>query len=120
MDTIYRDNPNGGKVVGIKASYTPTILPGSSAPLKSFRSDGNIDLNKETITVRAKRSVVIGTGGSTGNVNFRRIFDPRITEEIPLAADEFSPQDASASSQQWRLGQAFGEQQIRLLIAMGF
>ncbi|HET7838810.1 MAG TPA: FAD-binding protein, partial [Rectinemataceae bacterium] len=36
-----------------------------------------------------------GTGGSTGNVNFRRMFDSRLTEEYPLAAAEYSPQDAS-------------------------
>lgn len=94
MDTIYREKANG-KVVGIKAHYSPTMLPGSLTPLKSFRTDGNIDLDQPTITVKAKRSVVVGTGGSTGNVNFRRMFDPRLTEEMPLAADEFSPQDGS-------------------------
>ena len=95
MDTIYRERPDEGKVLGIKASYTPTLLPGSLTPLKSFRSDGNIDLGLPNVTVRAKKSVVIGTGGSTGNVNYRRMSDPRLTEEMPLAADEFSPQDGS-------------------------
>src|SRR5580704_7781659 len=33
-----------------------------------------------TLNIRAKRGVVIGTGGHTSNVNFRRIFDPRLTE----------------------------------------
>ncbi len=95
MDTIYREQPYEGKVLGIKASYTPTILPGSATPLKSFKSDGNIDLGLPTVSVRAKKSVVIGTGGSTGNVNYRRICDPRLTEEMPLAGDEYSPQDGS-------------------------
>jgi hypothetical protein len=95
MDIIFREKPDSGRVLGIQASYTPTILPGTTTPLKSFRTDGNIDANAKTVTVRAKKAVIIGTGGSTGNVLFRRIFDPRLTEEFPLAADEFSPQDAS-------------------------
>ncbi|MHB0897358.1 MAG: FAD-dependent oxidoreductase [Spirochaetales bacterium] len=95
MNTIFREWVSDGRVVGIEASYTPTILPGSLTPLPSFRSDGNIDLSYAKVSVRAKKAVVIGTGGSTGNVNFRRMFDPRLTEEMPLAADEYSPQDAS-------------------------
>lgn len=95
MDTIYRERPDEGKVLGIKASYTPTILPGSLAPLKSFRSDGNVELSLPTVTVKAKKSVVIGTGGSTGNVNYRRMTDSRLTEEMPLAGGEYSPQDGS-------------------------
>ena len=40
--------------------------------------------------------MIIGTGGSTGNVNFRRIFDPRLTEEYcGVAGEPFSFQDAS-------------------------
>lgn len=95
MDTIYREKPNAGKVVGISAHYTPTILPGATVPLKSFRTDGNIDKSAKTVTVKAKKSIIIGTGGCTGNVNMRRMNDPRLTEEMPLAGDEFSPQDGS-------------------------
>jgi len=95
MDIIFREQPNAGRVLGIQASYTPTILPGTTTPLKSFRSEGNIDMTAKTVTVRARKAIIIGTGGSTGNVNFRRMFDPRLTEEFPLAAGEYSPQDAS-------------------------
>jgi hypothetical protein len=95
MDVIFREKPDSGRVLGIQASYSPTVLPGTSTPLKSFSTDGNIDMNAKAVTIRAKRGIIIGTGGSTGNINFRRIFDPRLTEEYPLAAGEFSPQDAS-------------------------
>ena len=95
MDGIFRETPSSGRVLGIKASYTPTIMPGDNTPFKGFRSDGNIEMNKETVTVKAKKAVIIATGGSTGNVNFRRIFDPRMTEEFQLAGDPYSPQDAS-------------------------
>ena len=95
MDLIFREQPNAGRVLGIQASYTPTILPGTTSPQKSFRAEGNIDMSAKTVTLRARKAVIIGTGGSTGNVNFRRMFDVRLTEEFPLAAGEFSPQDAS-------------------------
>lgn len=95
MDVIYRETPADGRVLGIKAHYTPTILPGTSGPLRSYRSDGNVVLSQETVTVQAKKAIIIGTGGSTGNVDFRRMFDPRLTEEVALAGGEYSPQDAS-------------------------
>ncbi|PKL09476.1 MAG: tat (twin-arginine translocation) pathway signal sequence [Spirochaetae bacterium HGW-Spirochaetae-7] len=95
MDTIFREKLDSGRVVGLQARYTPTILPGSTSPLKSFRSDGNIDLSAKSVTIKAKKAIVIGTGGSTGNVSFRRMFDARLTEEYALAADEYSPQDGS-------------------------
>jgi len=95
MDVIFRVQPNSGRVLGIQASYTPRYLPGETTPMKSFHTLGNIEENRQNITVKATRAILIGTGGSTGNVNFRRIFDPRMTEEYQLAGGEYSPQDAS-------------------------
>lgn len=45
--------------------------------------------------IRARRAVLIATGGSTGNVNFRRMFDPRLTEEYSLVGMPWSDQDGS-------------------------
>ena len=95
MDVIFREDPTTGRVLGIEASYTPTILPGADTPLKGFNTDGNIDMSAPTVTVKANKAVIIGTGGNTGNVNFRRIFDPRLTEEFQLGASPYSPQDGS-------------------------
>ncbi len=95
MDVIFREQPDSGRVLGIQASYTPTMLPGTTTPLKSFASTGNVDMTGKTVNVKAKKAVIIATGGSSGNVNFRRIFDPRLTEEYANAAGEFSPQDGS-------------------------
>ena len=72
MTALYR-NGDSGRVSGV-AVKTPS---------------GALD-------VRARRAVVIATGGSSGNVNFRRIFDPRLTEEYcGLAGMPWSNQDAS-------------------------
>ncbi len=95
MDVIFRETPKSGRVLGIQARYTPRMLPGSNTPMKSFRSEGNIDMTAPTVTVKAKRAVVLATGGSTGNVNFRRIFDPRMTEEYILAGMPYTTQDGS-------------------------
>src|SRR6185295_17992986 len=69
MDAIFRETPTSGRVLGIKASYTPRFLPGSTTPMKPFRSDGVIDMTTRTITVRARKAVIVATGGSSTNVN---------------------------------------------------
>ena len=45
--------------------------------------------------MRATRGVIIATGGHTGNVNFRRMFDPRLTEEYQQACMPYADQNAS-------------------------
>ena len=72
MTGIVRENPNSGRVLGISAS-----------------SQG------KTVNIRARKGVIIGTGGHSSNVNFRRIFDPRLTEEYQVAGEPWSFQDAS-------------------------
>ena len=73
MTRIYREAPNAGPVLGIA-----------------------VDHKGRALNIRARKGVIIGTGGSTGNVNFRRMFDPRLTEEYcGLAGAPWSDQDAS-------------------------
>jgi succinate dehydrogenase/fumarate reductase flavoprotein subunit len=73
MTRIYRETPSSGPVLGIA-----------------------VDHRGASLNIRAKKAVIIGTGGSTGNVNFRRMFDPRLTEEYcGLAGMPWSDQDAS-------------------------
>ena len=84
-----------GRVNGISAQYTPRIMPGATTPLKSFRSDGNIESTQPAINLRANKAVIIATGGSTSNVNFRRMFDPRLTSVVQCAGEPYSYQDAS-------------------------
>ena len=63
----------GGRVTGVATSHKATALD-----------------------VRANKAVILGTGGSSGNVGFRRMFDPRLTEEYcGLAGMPWSNQDAS-------------------------
>ena len=73
MESIYRESTEGGRVLGIAADHKGAKL-----------------------NIMARKAVIIATGGSTGNVNFRRMFDPRLTEEYcGLAGMPWSDQDAS-------------------------
>jgi succinate dehydrogenase/fumarate reductase flavoprotein subunit len=57
------------------------------------------------VRIRAKRAVILGTGGSTSNVNFRRMFDPRLTEEYcGVAGTPWSYQDASGEIAAMNIG----------------
>ena len=44
-----------------------------------------VDAKGKTLNIRARKAVIVATGGSTGNVNFRRMFDPRLTVDISRA-----------------------------------
>ncbi len=73
MTAIHREAPRSGSALGIA-----------------------VDNEGKTLNLRARKAVIIGTGGSTSNVNFRRMFDPRLTEEYCGAAGQpWSTQDAS-------------------------
>ncbi len=73
MTAVHRETPKSGRVTGIAISH-----------------------NGATLNFRARKAVIVATGGSTGNVNFRRMFDPRLTEEYcGLAGMPWSDQDAS-------------------------
>jgi predicted oxidoreductase len=84
-----------GRVIGITARYSPRIMPGQTTPLKSFRSNGNIDSTKSSVKIRADKAVIIATGGMTSNLHFRRMFDPRLTDVLQVAGEPYSFQDAS-------------------------
>jgi succinate dehydrogenase/fumarate reductase flavoprotein subunit len=97
---------NPGRVVGITAQYTPRILPGATTPLQSYGSAGNIDSTQPQVSIRAAKAVILATGGSTSNVNFRRMFDPRLTEVYQTAGEPYSFQDASGELAAMAIGAA--------------
>lgn len=71
MTALVRERPNSGRVLGI------TAMNGSNG-----------------MRIGARKGVIIATGGHTGNVNFRRIFDPRLTEEYQQACEPYVHQGA--------------------------
>src|SRR5262249_45274919 len=80
MDELIRERPFSGRVLGVKARYTPRMHPETGARLESFWQNGNIDERAETIHIRARRAVIIATGGMQGNVTLRTMIDPRMCE----------------------------------------
>src|SRR4051812_16940139 len=73
MTQIVRDQGKRGKVRGIV-----------------------VQADDKDITIEANKGIIIATGGHTGNVNFRRMFDPRLTEEYQQAGLPYSFQGADA------------------------
>jgi succinate dehydrogenase/fumarate reductase flavoprotein subunit len=71
MKSLVRESATSGKVLGIAVAH-----PGG------------------TLNIEARRGVIIATGGHTGNVNFRRTFDPRLTEEYQQACMPYVYQGA--------------------------
>ena len=69
MTSIVRESPGAGRALGITATH-----------------DGR------TVNIRANKGVLVATGGSTSNVNLRRTFDPRLTEEYQVAGEPWSRQ----------------------------
>ncbi len=84
MTRIIREPASGGNVLGIEAT-----------------SEG------KSMNIRAKKAVIVATGGHAGNVDFRRMFDPRLTEEYNGAVGEpFAIQDASGEIAAMSVGAA--------------
>src|SRR5579864_5279799 len=69
MTGLVREEQFSGRVLGITATQ-----------------DG------KALNIQARRGVVISTGGHTSNVNFRRMFDPRLTEEYQVVGEPYSRQ----------------------------
>lgn len=113
MDKLFRDE--SGTIVGIEASYSPKIVPGSTTPLKDFDQfdKGNIE-STATITVKARKGVVVATGGSTSNWQFHSLFDPRYGPEHAngVGGDPFSFQDASGEIACMEIGATLGATQV--------
>src|ERR1041384_909370 len=80
MDEITREQQFSGRVVGIRASYSPRFDPESGARLESLWQNGNVDDRTETIYIRARKAIIIGAGGHGANPQFRSMFYPAMRE----------------------------------------
>ena len=69
MTSIVRESPSAGRVLGITATH-----------------------EGRTVNIAARKGLLIATGGSSSNVNLRRTFDPRLTEEYQVAGEPWSRQ----------------------------
>jgi urocanate reductase len=81
MTRILRESPASGRVLGITATF-----------------DG------KDVNIQARRAVIIATGGHTSNVEFRRMFDPRLTEEYQVAGEPWTKQMAEGELAAMEIG----------------
>jgi urocanate reductase len=81
MTSLIRENNVSGKVPGITA----------------------VNAGK-TLNIQARKGVVVSTGGHTSNVNFRRIFDPRLTEEYQVVGEPYSRQTGDGEIAAMQIG----------------
>jgi len=58
----------------------------------------------KTVNMQARKGVIIATGGHTSNVNFRRIFDARLTEEYQVVGEPYSRQTGDGEIAALRIG----------------
>jgi hypothetical protein len=79
FDDLIRDEATG-RIIGVTASYSPRMQPGTSTPMQSYWQNGNIDEQRETIHIRARKAVIMGTGGHVGNPQVRSMFYPAMRE----------------------------------------
>jgi len=71
MTAIIRETPSSGTVLGITAKF-----------------------ENRSVNIQAKKGVIIATGGHTSNVEVRRMFDPRLTEEYQTTGEPWTRQTA--------------------------
>ena len=64
-------HPDSGRVLGFTAVHEDRLLH-----------------------IQGSKGVILATGGHTSNVHFRRMFDPRLTEEYQVAGEPYSAQTA--------------------------
>jgi len=81
MTGLVRDGNFSGRVLGITAAF-----------------------QGKTLNIQAKKAVFLGTGGHTSNVNFRRIFDPRLTEEYQVVGEPYSRQTGDGEIAAMQIG----------------
>jgi succinate dehydrogenase/fumarate reductase flavoprotein subunit len=81
MTGIIRETPTSGRVLGLVAST-----------------------GTDTVRIQARKGLIIATGGHSGNVDFRRMFDPRLTDEYQQAGMPWTLQNAEGEQAALAIG----------------
>lgn len=81
MTNIIRESPLSGRILGI-----------------------TVDAEGTTLNIRASKGVLIATGGHSNNINLRRVFDPRLTEEYFVSGDPYSRKSGDGEIAAMELG----------------
>ena len=108
FDDLVREQPFSGRILGITAQYSPRRHPETGEIMQSYWQNGNIDERRETVNIRARRGVVLASGGHSGNPEVRSMFYPALREPAfptsGVALQGPNGQDASALKAGLRVG----------------
>ena len=108
FDDLVREQPFSGRILGITAQYSPRRHPETGELMQSYWQNGNIDERRETVNIRARRGVVLASGGHAGNPEVRSMFYPALREPAfptsGVALQGPHGQDASALKAGLRVG----------------
>jgi len=115
---IIREEQFAGRAIGIKAVYSPRIHPESGQRLESLWQAGNIDERRPEIRIRARKAVMLASGGHAGNPEMRGMFYPAMREPAfttsGYALQGPGGQDASAMIAGLRVGAGLSGMQENL------
>ena len=92
MTKIHREAPLSGRVTGISV----------------IEVDDNYNKKTKTMNIRARKGVIVATGGSAGNPYFRTMFDVRLTEEYQAENSEWTERTADGEIAAMEIGAALG------------
>jgi len=107
MTGIIREGPYSGNVLGVTAQATGgRFLPGSTTPLQSWKTEGNVTLQLSTANIRANKAVIICDGGHSSNPARREEFDFRQTGLYHAAGEPYSFQNGDGLYAARRIGAA--------------
>ena len=92
MTTIHREQPFSGRVIGITAIEVDDW----------FKPTG------KSINIRARKGIIVASGGCADNVEFRTMFDVRLTEEYQAENSGWSKRTADGEIAAMQIGAALG------------
>jgi hypothetical protein len=92
MTRIHRESLTSGRVTGISVVDV----------------DNNYGQGTRTMNIRARKGVIVATGGSAGNPTFRTMFDVRLTEEYQAENSEWTQRTADGEIAAMQVGAALG------------
>ena len=108
FDELIREQPFSGRILGISAHYSPRQHPETGELMQSYWQNGNIDERAETVHIRARKAVILASGGHAGNPEVRGMFYPGLREPAfptsGIALQGAQGQDASALKAGLRVG----------------
>jgi hypothetical protein len=113
-----------GRIAGIEASYLPRQHPETGELLSSYWSNGNIDETRDSVRIRARRGVVLASGGHAGNPQVRSMFHPGMREPAfrTSAVTSVGPhvQDASAMKAGLKVGANLAGMQQNQILSLSY